>query len=46
MGVRANLAATLALGAFDVVHGFEPRLPSLLQMAPLEAETTTAATFF
>jgi len=45
MGVRANLAATLALGAFDVVHGFEPGLPSLSAAALLEAETTTAATF-
>ena len=46
MGVRANLAQTLALGAFDVVHGFEPGLPSLSSAALLEAETTTAATFF
>jgi predicted metal-dependent phosphoesterase TrpH len=46
MGVRANLAATLAIGAFDVVHGFEPGLPSLSSAALLEAETTTAATFF
>jgi predicted metal-dependent phosphoesterase TrpH len=46
MGVRANLAATLALGAFDIVHGFEPGLPSLSSTALLEAETTTAATFF
>ena len=33
-------------GAFDVVHGFEPGLPSLSYVALLEAETTTAATFF
>jgi len=45
MGVRANLAATLAIGAFDVVHGFEPGLPSLSSTALLEAETTTAGTF-
>jgi len=45
VGVRANLAATLALGHFDVVHGFEPGLPSLSSAALLEAETTTAATF-
>jgi len=45
MGVRANLAATLALGAFDIVHGFEPGLLSLSAAALLEAETTTAATF-
>jgi len=46
VGVRANLAATLAIGAFDVVHGFEPGLSSLSSAALLEAETTTAATFF
>ena len=46
MGVRANLAATLAMGAFDVVHGFEPGLPSLSSAALVEATTTTAATFF
>ena len=46
MGVRANLAQTLRLGDFDVVHGFEPGLPSLSAAALLEAETTTAATFF
>ena len=45
MGVRANLAATLAIGAFDVVHGFEPGISSLSSAALLEAETTTAATF-
>ena len=46
MGVRANLAAALALGSFDVVHGFEPGVSSLSSAALLEAETTTAATFF
>ena len=45
VGVRANLAATLALGHFDIVHGFDPGLPSLSSAALLEAETTTAATF-
>ena len=45
MGVRANLATTLSLGEFDVVHGFEPGLPSLSSAALVEAETTTAATF-
>ena len=29
VGVRANLAVALAAGGFDVVHGFEPGLPSL-----------------
>jgi predicted metal-dependent phosphoesterase TrpH/glycosyltransferase involved in cell wall biosynthesis len=45
MGVRANLAAALAIGSFDVVHGFEPGFSSLSSAALLEAETTTAATF-
>jgi predicted metal-dependent phosphoesterase TrpH len=45
MGVRANLVAALALGDFDVVHGFDPGLPSLSSMALLEAETSSAATF-
>ena len=46
VGVRANLAAALAIGAFDVVHGIEPSLRSLSSTALLEAETTTVATFF
>ena len=29
VGVQANLATALARGRFDVVHGFEPGLPSL-----------------
>jgi predicted metal-dependent phosphoesterase TrpH/glycosyltransferase involved in cell wall biosynthesis len=44
VGVRANLAVALAQG-FDVVHGFEPGLPSLSSVALLEARTLTAATF-
>src|SRR5712691_67129 len=27
VGVRANLSLALALGRYDVVHGFEPGLP-------------------
>ena len=46
VGVRANLAAALTIGRFDVVHGVEPGLPSLSYAALLEAETLTAATFF
>ncbi len=46
VGLRANLATALAAGRFDVVHGVEPGLPSLSYLALLEAETTTAATFF
>ncbi|HEY7729615.1 MAG TPA: glycosyltransferase [Gaiellaceae bacterium] len=44
VGVRANLAVALNQG-FDVVHGFEPGLPSLSSVALLEARTLTAATF-
>jgi predicted metal-dependent phosphoesterase TrpH/glycosyltransferase involved in cell wall biosynthesis len=45
VGVRANLALALRSGDLDVVHGFEPGLPSLSYLALLEAETLTAATF-
>jgi predicted metal-dependent phosphoesterase TrpH/glycosyltransferase involved in cell wall biosynthesis len=44
VGVRANLRQALAWG-FDVVHGFEPGVPSLSYLALLEARTLTAATF-
>ena len=44
VGVRANLRLALGHG-FDVVHGFEPGLPSLSYLALLEASTLTAATF-
>src|SRR6476646_3993684 len=33
VGVRANLSLALAQGRFDVVHGFEPALPSLSYLA-------------
>ena len=33
MAVRANLRLALAKGRFDVVHGFEPGLPSLSYLA-------------
>ncbi len=46
VGLRANLATALSIGAFDVVHGFEPGTSSLSSAALLEAHTTTAATFF
>ncbi|HZO50604.1 MAG TPA: glycosyltransferase [Gaiellaceae bacterium] len=45
VGVRANLALALGSGGFDVVHGFDPGVPSLSYLALLEAETLTAATF-
>src|SRR5215212_11117618 len=45
VGVRANLALALARGGFDVVHGFEPGLPSLSYLALLEARALSVATF-
>jgi hypothetical protein len=44
--VRANLAAALARGKFDVVHGFEPGLPSLSYLALRDARALTVASFF
>ena len=46
VGVRANLATALARGAFDVVHGFEPGLPSLSYLALLDARALSVASFF
>jgi predicted metal-dependent phosphoesterase TrpH/glycosyltransferase involved in cell wall biosynthesis len=46
VGVRANLRLALANGNYDVVHGFEPGLPSLSYLALTSARTLTAATFF
>src|SRR3954469_22581359 len=37
VGVRANLSVALAAGGFDVVHGFEPGLPSLSYLPPPDA---------
>ena len=37
VGVRANLAVALATGGFDIVHGFEPGLPSLSYLALRDA---------
>src|SRR5881394_4375385 len=45
VGARANLALALALGRFDVVHGFEPGLPSLSYLALRDASALTMATF-
>ena len=41
VGVRANLAVALAHGGFDVVHGFEPGLPSLSYLALRDAAALT-----
>src|SRR6266699_7221951 len=46
VGVRANLALALAQGGYDVVHGFEPGLPSLSYLALRDAGALTVATFF
>ena len=45
VGVRANLWLALARGRFDVVHGFEPGMPSLSYLALREAEALAVATF-
>src|SRR3954469_1354312 len=45
VGARANLALALALARFDVVHGFEPGLPSLSYLALRDAQALTVATF-
>src|SRR3954463_9116216 len=45
VGARANLAQALELGGFDVVHGFEPGLPSLSYLALRDAAAMTVATF-
>lgn len=45
VGVRANLALALARGRFDVVHGFEPGLPSLSYLALRDAQSLAVATF-
>ncbi len=46
VAVRANLRLALARGQFDVVHGFEPGLPSLSYLALSATDALTAATFF
>jgi predicted metal-dependent phosphoesterase TrpH len=45
VGVRANLSLALALGRFDIIHGFEPGLPSLSYLALRDAQAMTVATF-
>jgi predicted metal-dependent phosphoesterase TrpH/glycosyltransferase involved in cell wall biosynthesis len=45
VGMRANLRLALRQGAYDVVHGFEPGLPSISALALSEAEGMTVATF-
>src|ERR671933_324262 len=45
VGVRANLSFALAVGRYDVVHGFEPGLPSLSYLALRDAQALAVATF-
>ena len=44
VGARANLALALEAGRFDVVHGFEPGLPSLSYLALRDAPALAVAT--
>ena len=46
VALRANLRLALLRGRFDLVHGFEPGLPSLSYLALTSTESLTAATFF
>jgi predicted metal-dependent phosphoesterase TrpH len=46
VGVRANLALALAEGRYDVVHGFEPGLPSLSYLALRDTQALAVGTFF
>ena len=46
VAVRANLRLALSRGSYDVVHGFEPGLPSLSYLALTSTHALTAATFF
>jgi len=45
VGVQANLSLALAQGNFDVVHGFEPGLPSLSYLALRDTDALAVATF-
>jgi predicted metal-dependent phosphoesterase TrpH len=46
VGARANLTIALTRGDWDVVHGFEPGLPSLSNLALRHAHTISVASFF
>jgi predicted metal-dependent phosphoesterase TrpH len=45
VGVRANLSLALARGGYEVVHGFEPGLPSLSYLALRDTHALAVATF-
>ena len=46
VGVRANVRLALQQGRFDVVHGFEPGLPSISYLALRDSEALGVASFF
>jgi predicted metal-dependent phosphoesterase TrpH/glycosyltransferase involved in cell wall biosynthesis len=46
VGVRASLQLALRKGRFDVVHGFEPGLPSISYLALRDSEALGVASFF
>ena len=46
VGVRANLHLALHQGGFEVVHGFEPGLPSISYLALRDSQALGVATFF
>src|SRR6476661_3941151 len=46
VGSRASLTIALTRGGYDVVHGFEPGLPSLSYLALRHARTIAVASFF
>jgi len=45
VGVRANLSLALLQGDYDVVHGFEPGLPSISYLAVRDTQTLSVASF-
>jgi predicted metal-dependent phosphoesterase TrpH/glycosyltransferase involved in cell wall biosynthesis len=45
VGARANLSLALVRGNYDVVHGFEPGLPSLSYLALRDSRALAVATF-
>jgi len=45
VGVRAALSLALTQGDYDVVHGFEPGLPSLAYLALRDTDALAVATF-
>jgi predicted metal-dependent phosphoesterase TrpH len=45
VGIRANVTLALRGGGYDVVHGFEPGLPSLSYLALRAADALAVATF-